>query len=419
MFSVTSEHGCLKTVLVFQPGPEVEQGFPGPLALHPYLGKEYWNLFSVQQQFNRMVELLHRKDVEVLEVRQLLGEILEVDLRGVLQEILATQCDNYLQYRGGWPKPEEAVEDLIVGVPQPIDPVQGVIILPLKYAHWVRDQAFVVGEVVCLSSVIERRRGGTQLIRSVVRHHPRFANCRVLDFETYQGVKVEGGDVMVFSPEVVLIGAMSRTDFESARQVASILLQEVPQLRVVYVVEISKLQGVIHLDQVFAMVGDRAALAIPYVFDEPLAYVQLAKPLGDRIQADTGCSESDLPFQTIPGRLWVVERDRVKEGKPLLQQLRTDGLLDETLWIGGGRSDYQNEFEHFRVAWREATRQAGNVLCVAPWQILAYGGRNPNTESSLGQFLQRQGGELLTFDGSELDRGQGGPHCLTMPLRRS
>jgi len=128
MFSVTSEHGCLKTVLVFQPGSEVEQGFSGPLALHPYLGKEYWNLPLVQQQFNRMVELLRRKDVEVLEVRQLLGEILEVDLRGVLQEILATQCDNYLQYRGGWPKLEEAVEDLIVGVPQPIDPVQGVII---------------------------------------------------------------------------------------------------------------------------------------------------------------------------------------------------------------------------------------------------------------------------------------------------
>jgi arginine deiminase len=55
-----------------------------------------------------------------------------------------------------------------------------------------------------------------------------------------------------------------------------------------------------------------------------------------------------------------------------------------------------------------------NVLALAPRVALALE-RNAETR----RRLERAGVEVLTYEGTELSKGDGGPTCLTRPLLRA
>ena len=55
-----------------------------------------------------------------------------------------------------------------------------------------------------------------------------------------------------------------------------------------------------------------------------------------------------------------------------------------------------------------------NVLATEPGVVVALA-RNRETQ----RRLERHGVEVLTYEGIELSKGDGGPGCLTRPLLRS
>lgn len=62
---------------------------------------------------------------------------------------------------------------------------------------------------------------------------------------------------------------------------------------------------------------------------------------------------------------------------------------------------------------REQWSDAANVLALRPGLVVAY-----DRNDAANRCLRRAGIEVLTFPGSELARGRGGPHCLSSPLLR-
>lgn len=66
------------------------------------------------------------------------------------------------------------------------------------------------------------------------------------------------------------------------------------------------------------------------------------------------------------------------------------------------------------VSRPEYATLGGNVLAVAPGVVVVPAG-NPTVEAA----LRAHGVEVHHYDASELNKGEGGPTCLTRPLRRS
>jgi arginine deiminase len=64
-------------------------------------------------------------------------------------------------------------------------------------------------------------------------------------------------------------------------------------------------------------------------------------------------------------------------------------------------------------AEREQWDDGNNVLALAPGVVVAYD-RNVETNTR----LRRAGIEVITISGSELDRGRGGPRCMSCPIER-
>ncbi|MCH8489876.1 MAG: hypothetical protein LAT81_08110, partial [Oceanicaulis sp.] len=147
-------------------------------------------------------------------------------------------------------------------------------------------------------------------------------------------------------------------------------------------------------------------------------------PLSEYIRGartETSISDSDassaLEFLKEFGKVTLY-----RAGTGAKEELEDMKLLDYVRDRGyrvthvGGRAPEagQEAFTAFmRDTLGEMRRQASTVVATAPGQVIAYDG-SPLTEAA----LESAGIEVTTFPARELWANFGGPHCLTMPLRR-
>jgi len=77
--------------------------------------------------------------------------------------------------------------------------------------------------------------------------------------------------------------------------------------------------------------------------------------------------------------------------------------------------DYLEEsgFDIIEISYEEGCNCAANYIQVGPGKLVGYEG-NKRVEKEVA----RRGGQVITFPGSELIKGKGGPHCMTCPLER-
>ena len=131
---------------------------------------------------------------------------------------------------------------------------------------------------------------------------------------------------------------------------------------------------------------------------------------------DTEEAEQSIAY--LQGMGWVrryaagsgVEDETVK-GLKLADWLRRRGL--EVLSVGGPAPPGVDYRQLVRVVFTELDRQAANVIATAPDQVIAFAGASATCAA-----LKRSNIAVRVTDGRELRAGNGGPHCLAMPLER-
>ncbi len=419
MVHVTSEIGRLRRVLVHEPGPEIDRMVP------PMMEELLFDdiLFGDRargehRRFRRLLQLL---GVDVVEANSLLAEALsDGEARSWLWARLRPEAPHAL--RAGQP-PRSAAEAVAIAVNGLLagDDCSGIEVEDLfqlpPIPNWCfqRDPQMVLGDGVVFSAMATSARWREGLLtRCIYRFHPDLVDTRVVldplreareagQFLGPHRPRLEGGDLLVLSPEVVAVGVSERTNMVAVELLAEALAGRDDGPRWLEVVQVPARRAYMHLDTVFTPIDRGAALVFEPVISG--SGPQLAET-----------SEIDLRSSDLAPR----HRGR------LLDALQRRGLELQPIACGGADPVAQQ---------REQWTDGANALALAPGVIVLYD-RNVATADALDRagfrvlpaedvLLGREevsldGGErvCLLIDSHEMSRARGGPHCLTHPLER-
>ncbi len=401
-FHIDNEYDALEAVLVHRPGPEIER--LTHQNMHAFLFEDVPFLRRMQDEHDAFVGEMTDRGIEVYYLEKLLLDVLRDEQSRVT--LIEAVCQNEgvpgiaegLSGLTHW-GPEGLADLLFAGVTaaeyreasgQRVASGQSAdsfLLPPIPNAYFSRDPAVIVRDAAISSKMHFRERvRETLLTRAVLENHP---DCRD-NLITYGGTDeptedrpytIEGGDVIILSPEAVLVGASERTRSETIELLAGKCFQ-FGHVERVYEVPIPTERTFMHLDTVFTVIDRGMVLWYPQVMAD-MQYIHRYEPDG-----------SDA------GRVL-----RVPESRGLPELLEDEFGTDLTIIDTAGGS------AHF--ATREQRTDGTNALAIAPRTVIAYE-RNERTIAA----LEENGVTCIGIDDSELVRGLGGPRCMSMPLRR-
>src|SRR5216684_3375520 len=233
--NVTSEIGRLKSVLVHLPGREIDVMIP-PM-MNQLLFDDILYGQVAREEHRRFQQLIRFIAPEVLDVQDLLEEVLEdPEVKRRILRDLETRRIFGRKLAGALRAQTAALlaQTLIGGIPHEKDgkgELPAFDLLPVPNYFFMRDPQVVIGDgVVICGMATQARRRESLLSQYVFKHHALFreSGCWT-DFMSGEEPDhrriptIEGGDILVPSGDLLLVGVTERTNRAGVRQLATAL----------------------------------------------------------------------------------------------------------------------------------------------------------------------------------------------------
>ncbi|HVI03549.1 MAG TPA: arginine deiminase family protein [Enhygromyxa sp.] len=428
---VRDEVSALARVVVHEPGDEIVRMTHRDL--ERLLFDDLLSPAETAREHQLMAQILRDAGAEVLELSELLAEAMTRAPLSILEQLVHRICElegvrELAPKLASWP-PNKLAYALICGlhwhdvddVPASLARIRARIfdardmaLHPLPNLMFMRDPCIAIYDRVIVGRMATRARAREALIVAFALEWAErgvtgglaFADPHTLP-DAHSGL--EGGDVLVLSPEVLMIGCSERSRPQTIEHLArEVLFPSFPALACVYAVMLPQQRSLMHLDTVLTQIDHGLFLG-----HAPLCRASLR---------DGGLGVVRLD----PGRAPVLQ-----ESLAIVDVLREAFGPETTLVPCGG----EDPLHQAREQWTDGA----NAMCLGPGKIILYS-RNVRTIEALARLgfaevrvstvqdpaLRREvvaagmasPRTVFGFSGSELSRGRGGGRCLTMPLRR-
>ena len=397
----TSEIGRLRTVMLHRPGRELENLMPE--YLERLLFDDIPYLKVAQEEHDAFAQCLRNNGVEVLYLADLVAQTIEEpSVREELVEQFLDEADlnkhrirEILRDYFAEMDNRTLVDTMMAGVRK--SDVRSFetgkladymrfrsddypfLIDPMPNLYFTRDPFATIGTGVSLHRMHTVTRNRETLFgKFIFQYHPKYKNVPKW-YDRGETSSLEGGDILVLSPEVIAVGISQRTQEDSIDKFAHTVLSISKTFKKILAFDIPKTRSFMHLDTVFTMVDRDKFTVHPNILHEITVFV----------------------LELVDGKV------RVKEEQGRLEDILKEhlGLSSVTLIKCGNDSPID--------AAREQWSDGSNTLAIAPGEVVVYG-RNYVTN----RILEENGVKIHTIPCSELSRGRGGPRCMSMPFVR-
>lgn len=464
--NVNSEIGRLRTVLIHSPDNGI--GRVAPSKAQDWLFEDILHLDTVRREYDYYVQILlyfldpgkltdqdpDSKDgdrtiykpgtpnfyssARVLEIEKLLADILKDE--NVREKLCAAVCAiegcSYNQQSDlNSLDPDRLARILISGSLKSGE----MLFPPIPNLIFTRDIGITINNHILLNKPAKKARNRESLLsRYIFYNHPLFAASRKRILEIPHQVQhflrpgeapddkttIEGGDVMVVSPDHVIIGCSERSSPGGVTE-AMRLLFENDVVQKVTVVKIPHKRDYMHIDTLFTQVNRHTWVVLHSICSgrdknkgQPLEYLSDKKKQDQVLvlQFQKG-REKPKKFKSIESLLASVSRKDL-------------GCTEEPVFIYSGN----DEFPHDE---REQWTDSCNILALKEGVVLGYDRNDRSIEAfraagfqvirveeiieqiKTGQTnIDRIENTLILMPSAELSRARGGFRCMSMPLLR-
>ncbi|MGH7676920.1 MAG: arginine deiminase family protein [Gemmatimonadaceae bacterium] len=402
---VTSEIGALKAVLVHTPGPELLA--VTPRTREDFLYDDIIEFETARREHQRFIAILERF-TKVFQVRDLLEDVLtQPEVRELfVRETMDIVPSEPLAREIAELEPRQLAGMLIEGKDDQAGLLSkalnetGYELPPLPNLFFTRDSCIPVGDHVLIGSMRYGIRWPEELImKAIFMHHPDFASRGLLydgSMERRHQYTIEGGDVHPLREDLVVIGFSERSSPAAIDGLASLLFEKTKVTDVIIVV-MPEHKTAIHLDMVFTQLDRELCIVYPPHFIGP-----------ERLRV----------------LHWRKGEQCLREPASFLEALKNVAMPLQPVLCGGDKRTLQD---------REQWASGCNFAAMKPGVVLSYS-RNEATLREMERagyhvvpavaFLtgetrfKKDERVVITFEGSELVRGGGGPRCMTCPVQR-
>jgi arginine deiminase len=267
---------------------------------------------------------------------------------------------------------------------------------------FTRDLAAVVGDSIVVSqAALTARLRESILMETLIMFHPMFDAMKGKIIRIPDEDSIEGGDILVASQDLVLIGMSERTSFSGVMQAGRRILEQGVQS--VLVVDIPKQRSSMHLDTIFTFCSPNECVVFPPAI----------------MQRTHNVVELNLDGEKL-----------ITTMKPSLKIALEQILQQDMTFIKCGGED---PIMQHREQWSDGA----NLFALAPGVVVGYE-RNVATFQTMAahgytvmtqyEFISKYSSEkflpdqntkiAISFTGHELCRGRGGARCMTLPVSR-
>ncbi|AAT27709.1 arginine deiminase family protein [[Mycoplasma] mobile] len=400
IINVFSEIGELKKVLIHTPGNELK--YVSPYRLDELLFSNVLEWREAKKEHNEFIQKLKSEGVEPVELTDLVAESFEESSIKVKNDFIRQYLDEATPILDGLTKQKllpffldikhstrKTIELMMSGITQKDISISHIerelIIDPMPNLYFSRDNFISIGNSVIISNMkYKTRKRETIFTDFIFKNHPLYKKVNMAferkDLNNQISI-IEGGDVLVYSKEILIIGISERTTMSAILELAENFKKTKRSFKKIYGVEVPKMKNLMHLDTWLTMIDYDKFIYSPNVL-------------------------TDLKF-------WEINLDYEKISSKELHASLSEFLKliigkDPILIPIGGKGASQITIDI------ETNFVAANYLVIRPGVVIGYS-RNYETQKA----LEGHGVKVIAFEGNQLSLGMGSSRCMSMPLIRS